>query len=126
MITAVLITGSFGPVCSMSSVTAVDEKRLSHGPGALLQTWRGLSEERSPRLMKTACVQSELSRAPVTNTGNAKSVCFTISLPRKGPAVNGEFTPFIRGNTMHITLTYNNWDSHKVTILYLLKSVTSS
>lgn len=27
---------------------------------------------------------------------------------------------------MHITLRYNNWDSHKVTVLYLLKSTDFS
>lgn len=77
--------------------------------------------------METVCAESELQNASdkteKNKTSNEKSVCFTTP-PCKGPAVNWEFTPFISGNTMHITLTYNNWDGYKVAVLYLLKSVT--
>lgn len=84
--------------------------------GPLLQTktsWRS-----RPWLMETVCAQSELQ-----NPGDKHKRVF-YNRPCKGPVVNWEFTPFISANTMHASLTYNNWDSYKETILFLLKSVT--
>lgn len=92
---------------------------LSHGPDPLLQT--EASEKRPLTNGNSVCGvwTPERQRQNWKNkTSNEKSVCFTTPPPplRKGPAVNWEFMPFISGNTMHITLTYNNWDGYKVAV----------